>query len=75
MATATVLLDGSRSSVTGAGYFIGWNWRQIKGNPAVITNPKLQVTETVITKGDYAWELTGTDNLKQIGKDTVEIKY
>ena len=75
--STTVILDGSKSHISGgdgSGYFKSWNWRQIQGNPFAIESPKSLITKTVITaNGVYSWELTGTDNLNQVGKDTFSI--
>ena len=74
----TVVLDGSASKIKGGnghGYFTKWSWRQIKGPVSTIKNPSAQVTQATIGPGDYEWELTGTDNLNNTGKDTLKINY
>jgi hypothetical protein len=72
----TVKLDGSKSKVLngdGKGHINNWNWRQIKGATYPIDNYKSMVTQTKVVKGTFAWELTGIDNLGNIGKDTFNI--
>lgn len=72
----TVRLDGSKSKVLngdGKGSINNWDWRQIKGMVSPIDNYKSKVTQTRVVSGAYAWELTGIDNLGNIGKDTFNI--
>lgn len=76
--STTVILDGSKSYISGgdgSGYFKSWNWRQIQGTFVPIDSPKNLITKTVVTSsGNYSWELTGIDNLNQVGKDTFSVK-
>ena len=69
----TIYLNGSRSRIingNGTGYFKSWKWRQIKGPACRINNSSLMITQTKIGHGSFAWELTVTDNLNDVGKDT-----
>lgn len=73
----TVILDGTASKIIGGGgqgYFKNWEWEQILGQSHLIDNPSLMQTQTKVTSGSYAWELTGIDNLGNVGKDTFFIK-
>ena len=63
----TVLLDGTRSYITGGngkGYFAKWEWKQIKGTNGFIGNAYLPATQTTVQgSGVFAWQLKVTDNL------------
>lgn len=73
----TIRLDGSKSRVVngdGKGYIKTWNWRQISGPSCPINNHRAMIAQTRVGKGSYAWELTGIDNLGNVGKDTFYFK-
>lgn len=75
--TTTVLLDSSGSYIKGGdgkGYFTDWSWKQIAGEKATIENPNAATTRAYITNGNYAWQMTITDNLGQTKTDTVSFK-
>jgi hypothetical protein len=72
-ALTVIRLDGSKSRIIngdGKGFIKTWNWRQIKGSSYPIDNSSLMVTQTKVGSGNFAWELTGIDNLGNVGKDT-----
>ena len=73
--TRQLKLDGSKS-YDPDGYIVDWNWKQIAGQSANISNPKAVITTTTVTKkGNYSFELTVTDNDGATGRDTATLKY
>lgn len=77
-AVRIIVLDGTASKIiggNGSGYIKSLQWKQLTGPTAIITNANSIVALTQITSGTYSWELVGTDNLNNIGKDTFHYKY
>lgn len=73
----TVTLDGSASRVLngdGTGYIKEVKWLQISGPQArIIGAAKIIATTEIKYPDTYSWELIGTDNLGNVGKDTFKI--
>lgn len=66
-------LNGS-SSYDPNGHIVGYQWRKILGDTAVIANAnKAQTTVTGMINGVYQFELRVIDNDSTIAKDTVQV--
>jgi hypothetical protein len=72
-----VTLDASPSYVAGGdgkGYIVSWQWRQIEGSKAIIENPNSAKTITIVSTGDFAFEVCTVDNLNKSDTGILKIK-
>ena len=71
--TNSVTLSGSGTDVDGS--IIGYSWKQISGpsNSVIDSSGNAAILSTELVGGIYEFELSVTDNMGAIGKDTVSI--
>jgi hypothetical protein len=72
---STITLDGSGSKAATGNSISSYGWAQISGpsGDAITTPATVSTTVTALVQGVYQFQLTVTDNLGTITKDTIQV--
>ena len=72
MSASSATLNGSLSA--SGGVITSYQWNQLSGSSVIIDNSSSAITSiSGLAEGQYSFELTVTDDLANIGKDTVVV--